>query len=54
MCALLENMKCGVSVGEKCIKELRYTDYTVLITVLGRNNRNVEKVVKESAKLGLN
>ena len=51
---VLENMKCGVSAGGICIKELMYTDGTTLITKsLEEMAEMLRKVVKESVKLGL-
>ena len=54
MHAVLENMKCGGSVGGECIKELRHAHDTTLITKsLEEMTETLRKVVKESAKLGL-
>ena len=54
MCAVLENMKCGVFVGERCIKVLKHADDTTLISKsLEEMTEMLRKVVKESVKFGL-
>ena len=52
MQAVLENMKCGVSVGGRCIKELRYDDNFSHNKANRRNDRNVEKSSQRKCQVG--
>ena len=45
MCAAPENMNCGMSVGRRCIKELRYADDT---TLTAKSEEDMAELLKSS------